>query len=587
MRSIWKPAVIIALSTSAVLAQSSQDVPQKDSSAPRRSIVSISICAIGNSGPQGTCPSGSFDTFRRVLAPDGVTTIDDYAGLGTLSDEHATVFSPGTIPGHANDYLFFVATRTNLNPLASGLTVFTGGPGPDAQGQWTFDFASDFGLYQPGNPAGSTNGQVFLAAMAHDLCPTVGNAKFQDQTFDLNYADPGTVFIDPTSWGLPGRGNMLMIYEGTSRCVGLAGGTSSSNFYSTIGVATSFDFGHTWPTYRRNFVALPNLNQTNGPEAPLGALGDGVCFGNDCHERPPFNFGRYAVQNTPVTLGEAMADTAGTPGGLQKNMGNSEPSAFVDDVSFGPDRYVYTVTGYAPGTPGLGAPYSNPQLQSGIVSDLVVSRAKLNGGLAPLQFMNWYNGSFNETEVLPSGVNCNSWEYCRTMSNKGLGNFGGGLQTPILPFLDTKDAYTSCQDINNQSRVMGSISYVEDTQQYLLLFVCISHLDPTAPKKQAALGAAWFYSTLDATGDGLSDQSQWSQPQIITGSWNVFPAQINPLNPGCALDNKGWYPTIMSLGTKPGHLSSTGFIFYMDGCTDSETFGGRKYESRAFTITLN
>jgi len=135
--------------------------------------------------------------------------------------------------------------------------------------------------------------------------------------------------------------------------------------------------------------------------------------------------------------------------------------------------------------------------------------------------------------------------------------------------------------------VMGSISYVENTQQYLLLFVCISHLDPTAPTKQAALGAAWFYSTLDATGDGLSDQSQWSTPQVITGSWNVFPVQINPLNPGCALDNKGWYPTIMSLGTKPGHLSTTGFIFYMEGCTDGETFGGRKYESRAFMIATN
>jgi hypothetical protein len=297
MKSVSALIVAIAFCAPAAIAQGPSPAT------PHHSIVSISICAPGGSGPQETCPTGSFDTFRRVLAPDGVTTIDDYANLGTLSDEHATVFPPGTIPGHMNDYLFLVATRTTLNQLASGLTVFTGGPGPDGEGQWKFDFASDFGLYQPSNPTpGSTNGQIFLTAMAHDLCPTAANAKFQDATFDLNYADPGTVFVDPTTWGFPGRGNMFMIYEGTSRCVGLAGGTSSSNFYSTIGVATSFDFGHTWPTYRRNFAALPNLNQTNGPEAPLGALGYGVCFGNDCGQIPPLNSRIFTSRTFTITV---------------------------------------------------------------------------------------------------------------------------------------------------------------------------------------------------------------------------------------------------------------------------------------------
>jgi hypothetical protein len=129
---------------------------------------------------------------------------------------------------------------------------------------------------------------------------------------------------------------------------------------------------------------------------------------------------------------------------------------------------------------------------------------------------------------------------------------------------------------------MGSISYVEDTRQYLLLFVCISKVDPVT--KALGSGAAWFYSTLDATGEGLADQDHWSQPQIVTGSWNVF---ADPASAGCDRYNKGWYPTAMSLGTKSGHLAGTGYIFYMEGCTDSLTIGGRKYESRQFTITAN
>jgi hypothetical protein len=238
-----------------------------------------------------------------------------------------------------------------------------------------------------------------------------------------------------------------------------------------------------------------------------------------------------------------------------------------------------------PGPADLGAPYSNPQLSNGSITDLVVSRAKLNGGTAPLEFKSWYAGTFDETRIVPPGAPCNWWEFCRKMSNDGLGAAGGGLQTPILPVLSGPDAYKTCQDTTIQSRVMGSISYVEDTQQYLLLFVCISHVDPTT--NEAGDGAAWFYSTLDATGDGLSDQSQWSQPQLITGSWEVFPPQVTPTNPGCARDYRGWYPTIMSLGTKPGHLSTIGYVFYMEGCTDSLTLGGRKYSSRVFTITTN
>jgi hypothetical protein len=99
------------------------------------------------------------------------------------------------LPGHS-DYLFFVATRTSLQTGVSGLTVLTGRSGP-TNGHWTLDFAPDFGLYHPNNPPGQQNGQIFLSAMAHDLCPE--STYSPDATFDLNYAAPGTVFVDPTS----------------------------------------------------------------------------------------------------------------------------------------------------------------------------------------------------------------------------------------------------------------------------------------------------------------------------------------------------------------------------------------------------
>jgi hypothetical protein len=111
--------------------------------------------------------------------------------------------------------------------------------------------------------------------MAHSNCP----GKF-DPTFDLNYADPGTVFLDPTNpfnlWG----GNLLMLYEGTNRCVGVTGEVGSNSFYSVIGIATSSDQGHTWPVYKSNYTALPGVNQAAGPDAALGAFGKDVCIGN-------------------------------------------------------------------------------------------------------------------------------------------------------------------------------------------------------------------------------------------------------------------------------------------------------------------
>ena len=123
----------------------------------------------------------------------------------------------------------------------------------------------------------------------------------------------------------------------------------------------------------------------------------------------------------------------------------------------------------------------------------------------------------------------------------------------------------------------SSISYVEDAQQYLLTFVCDSPGDPALGQKAGSMarGAAWFWST----SYDLSDQTQWTPPREISGSWSEFD------NTGGCPDYKGYYPSFMSLGKSAGHLSLTGYAFYLWGCQGGGTPGGRQFSSRAFTIT--
>jgi hypothetical protein len=566
-------AFVMAVCASSALAQ--QD---RDDDSQRKSIISISVCSLGahdrddaSSTQTGSCPHGSIDTAMSVLVPDGSVVNGSYGGLSTLADEHSTILPPDTIPHH-RDYLLFVASRTNLQPDASGVVVLTGGSGPNADGQWTLDFARDFGLYQPGNLAGQQNGQTFLSAMDHLSCPTVRDPAHQDQTFDLNYADPGTVVVDPTSWENRRSGNLLMIYEGTNRCIGIAKGKNlGNNFYSTIGVATSFDGGHTWPTYRSNWLSpgLPSVNPTVGPADPLGAFGASVCIGNDCSTNPPADYGRYAVLSPPVTVAEAMMKS---PGGLTGTVGDSEPSAFVGDVKTDRDGtdhdkadrddfpYLYVVHNYAPG------PFpEDPPLPPNLIGDLTIARAQLNGGSTPLQFKKWYQGAFNEP---------------------GLGNDGGGRESQIFPGIDSS-LFGSCL-APDQARAMGSISYVEETQEYLLTFVCSSPADPDiTPTDPGGIqaGAAWFYSTIDATRFDLSHQEQWSRPREIVGSWGAFTGSKQA--PGCFRNFNGWYPSLMSLNEKPGYLGTHGYVFYMQGCTDNDTPGGRVFSTRAFTISTD
>lgn len=94
-----------------------------------------------------------------------------------------------------------------------------------------------------------------------------------------------------------------------------------------------------------------------------------------------------------------------------------------------------------------------------------------------------------------------------------------------------------------------------------------------------ARGAAWFYST----SYDVTDPRKWTTPREIAGSWSQFDTAG-----GCG-SYKGWYPTLMSLNRKPGHLSTTNaYAFYLWGCQTGDTPPpGRQYSSRVLTMTLS
>jgi len=473
-------------------------------------IASISVCSTTNISGQGTCSPGTYDTQQNVLGPSGSPSINLIADA--TSDEHASVFSPGTL-GNNPDYLFVVAAGT---PAGKGIgALFLSGIPPlGPTGQWSFDFASadGYGSY----PAGY--GHVFTSPFILGSCPVVadGDPTEQDPTFDLHYAAPGSIVKIPQ--GRPG--SLLMIYEGTNRCIGSAGGSKATfgGAYVSAGIATSFDYGRTWPTYRADWVPLPGNNSDSGPFAPYGAMGKDVCMGNDCLSTPPEIYGRYQVESPSPSLASLMA--LGQK--LGPDVGGQEISGFVDDAAQGAAHYVYLLYGDR------------------------TARAEIHGE-SPLTFLKWDGQAF-ETPGL------------------------GGADAPIFPDGD----FGNCE-AQNQLRFGFSISYVEDTQQYLLTFVCNSPGNPKDGFEPGPRGHSWFYST---TYD-LSDPTQWTPPQEIEGSWNPFASDAGS---GCTLFN-GWYPTFMSMASQPAHLSLTGYVFSMSGC---QTGGStRTYTSRAFTITTS
>jgi hypothetical protein len=404
------------------------------------------------------------------------------------------VFPPAALQGNSG-YFFFVASGTHNGNPDVGMIVLSSA-GPNQNSQWTMDFDSGYGYY-PNYGFGT----VFLAPVRQKHCPDIPSmdVTLQDPTFDLDYA-AGSVVSDPTSR----PGSLLMLYEGVNDCFANAGGTSQpasapngTGAYSTIGAATSADYGRTWPTYASttSFAAVPLpyatpypiTNPIQGPNAPDGAFGPSVCVGNDCSQTPPATYGRYAVLSPPLSLPGFM--TTGQALGPLNNpplLGDAEPAAFVDEFTPGTTTYLYVVHGYAPG--GSNGDAGGPAL--GRKDVLTISRAQLNGGTERLQFSKWDGNAF-------------AW--------RGV----GGAEAPIFPQVLQNGPATACE-ASSQSMHAGSISYLENTQQYLLVFVCESTGDPDGSDTRA--GASWFYSTSSS----LSDMTQWSVPQEITGSWSSF-----------------------------------------------------------------
>ena len=552
---------------------------------PRAHISGISVGAATQVlAPPGGSPCGA------VPACAGSSSINCYGGLESLADEHSTVLPPGTLPGHDHDYLFFVPAKTCLNDdqtkatgSTSGLVVLTS-TGPEAGGVWALAYAADYGYYNEtfSHQAVQGHGQIFLAPVDRSSCPAT-----PDATFDLNYANPGSVVVDPTR---SGGDKLLMVYEGTNDCVSYwtNGGTQDGNFYSTLGIATTTDYGLTWASYKTSHVNLPHQSLTAGPTQPLGVWGDmsKVCAGNDCSVATlPANYGRYAVIGAPVSLASLVA--AGQPL-VAKSTGAAEPSAFVDDVNTAQGTYLYAVHGAKSG------PYTYPGMEQ---SGVTVSRAAL-GGSEPLKFMRWYGpavaygvssvASFSLQTITAKGPNCGPGITSCQLTNKGHAADGGGLGSPLFPQdpANSAEAFSHCQAAN-QNQGSGSISYFEPTGQYLVIFTCGSPNPPNArtspPPAPGTFWSSWFYATLDPANPDLSDQSGWSPPQEIqsSGAWRTD----NGASSKCSYD--GWYPTFMSLGAKAGHLTASGYAFSMSGCLDTGAGKPRAYVSRTLSIATS
>ena len=510
-------------------------------------IVSISVCTPDSHDgtlQQGSCDPGTFDTHQPVLDRNGMSVNTSTvlgAGIGAAPDEHSSIFAPGKL-GTNQDYLFFLANGLGGNAHI-GVSVLSGGAGPDLLGRWTLDFSTTgYSAY------GDQFGPVFNPSTKGDVCPATPDnlATEQDETFDMHYAASGSIVKDPTA----APGSLLMVYEGTNACIGNPGGpiSGNSNDYISLGIATSLDYGKTWPTYRANpffdYYPLPGVNPSQAPnnfslpsKNPMGAWGGNVCMGN-CppagtpSPTPPDSYGRYAVITPTTSLDTLMQE--GVP--LPNKYGEQEISGFVDDVSPSSTPYLYASSG-----------------------NVRLAQAQLNGGSARLSFMKWDGNGFN---------------------SMGL----GGTEASVLP---TSGPFENCLD-PKQSQFGSSITYVEATHQYLLTFVCISSGDPKFGKNQpnAQGGASWFYATSYNPGDPL----QWSepdplgnpQPREIAGSWSPF-----DISSTTCPDFKGWYPSFMSLKTNPGHLSMSGYVFYLYGCQGGGNGQApqRQMSSRAFKIT--
>ncbi len=212
--------------------------------------------------------------------------------------------------------------------------------------------------------------------------------------------------------------------------------------------------------------------------------------------------------------------------------GDAIPSAFIEH------NYVYVTYNYWAGPSGDGDPPNDYMIR--------VARAKLRNHHdeslfdkdhdEPLTFLKWNNGSFSTPGI-------------------------GGVDSTPLPS-------AACP---GGIEIHSSISRIDPIGLYLMVFVCESY--KLVSGVATAYQAGWYYSTASSL-----ELQDWTAPQLITGS--QFPV-VSPCGAGgTAFD--GFYPSLMSPGMQPGHLSLAGQVFFMDGCDLGTT---RQFKSRTFTIT--
>ncbi|HYW74609.1 MAG TPA: hypothetical protein VE961_26530, partial [Pyrinomonadaceae bacterium] len=334
----------------------------------------------------------------------------------------SSVYGPNTLDNNP-DYLFFLSTGSGGH-ADIGVAVLSGAGGPDAFGQWTLSFpkaVEHYGFYGKG----IGYGPVFETSTKGSICPAVPDGSFQeqDQTFDMHYASAGSIVKDPSATD----GSMLMIYEGTNACIGNAGGNilGNNDDYISLGIATSLDYGRSWPTYRGHptfvYYPLPNVNPNQAPHKYMGAWGADVCAGNcpspgpsPSPSPPAESYGRYAVVTQSPSLDHYM--TQPTPSPLNQKFGEQEISGFVDDVSGTSPTYLYANWG-----------------------NVKIGRAALNSESDRLKFDKWDGTDYESTGI-------------------------GGPETSVLP---DHGSFQQCL-ARAQTQFGASISYVEQTKQYLL-----------------------------------------------------------------------------------------------------------------------
>ncbi len=249
--------------------------------------------------------SGRAQEARFSVGPDESLSYPD--NLTDLADEHTTIFPP---TARFPKYLFFAS---------SGVTGAGGGAvALETSNLRTFDFAN-------GYPT-----QVMTPPMAFTKCKSV-----YDPEFDLNYAAPGSVVQDPTR----PPGNFIMVFEAENHC---PGAVWQHDFYATVGLARSSDYGTTWPD--------PIDSEFGGAD-------------------------RYPIL-------KRVEPEPNTPENPPVAIGNAIPSAIVaTDNNL--DSFLYVV-------------YSSPGPNNDGM--LRVARAQL-GGAEPIAFSKWYNGGFTEPGI--------------------------------------------------------------------------------------------------------------------------------------------------------------------------------------------